>query len=211
MTLEEKHGYSSQAKQYSNHKYAVSILQTIFLIVILSLFVGTGAAKNLAVIVTGVFTPFFFAFAVYLGILYFVYFLVDFPLNFYQSFILEHRYFLTKQKITDWFKDQAKGGVVFFILSFISLSLFYYVMGHSPQYWWIVISLFWIFFSVVLAQIAPVVILPLFFKYKPFTDEGLKQRIMILAEKIGVNVCDVYEIDFSRKTLKANAAFQIGR
>jgi len=87
------------------------------------------------------------------------------------------------------------------------LSVFYFILKHQEAHWWVVISLFWIFFSLVLAKVAPVWIIPLFFKYKKLEDLRLRERIMNLAEKMNVKIMDCFEIDFSKKTLKANAAF----
>jgi len=51
------------------------------------------------------------------------------------------------------------------------------------------------------------VIIPLFFKYKKLSDDTLRERILRLADKMKVRILDVFEIDFSKKTQKANAAF----
>lgn len=50
-------------------------------------------------------------------------------------------------------------------------------------------------------------IIPLFFKYKKLSDEALRSRILGLAAKFNVKILDCFEIDLSKKTLKANAAF----
>jgi STE24 endopeptidase len=68
-------------------------------------------------------------------------------------------------------------------------------------------SVVWVFFSIILARLTPVLIIPLFFKYKPLTDAALRERIMSLAAHMRVKILDVFEIDFSKKTVKANAAF----
>jgi STE24 endopeptidase len=58
-----------------------------------------------------------------------------------------------------------------------------------------------------LAKLTPVLIIPLFFKYKILSDNTLRERIINLADKMKIKILDVFEIDFSKKTLKANAAF----
>jgi STE24 endopeptidase len=119
---------------------------------------------------------------------------------------LEHKFNLSKQKPKAWWIDQLKSGILSYMLSLILILSFYWVLGKFNQ-WWLVISVFWIVFSVVLAKLAPVLIIPLFFKYKKLEDESLRQRIFNLAAKMQVKLMDVFEIDFSKKTLKANAAF----
>jgi STE24 endopeptidase len=148
------------------------------------------------------------------------------PLSFYHSYVLERRFGLSAQKIKDWLKDQVKAGIIFYIIALILVGAFYYILRRFTNYWWLVISLFWIFFSLILAKVIPVVIIPLFFKYKRLSDENLRERIMHLADKMkvnpvrntkaknmknkisnGVKILEVFEIDLSSKTLKANAAF----
>jgi STE24 endopeptidase len=136
-----------------------------------------------------------------------LYYILLFPFNIYGSFILEHKFCLTKQKISDWFKDQLKAGILSYIISLIIFGAFYHILRHNPNSWWLVVSVFWITFSLILAKLTPVFIIPLFFKCKPLTDNSLRERIINLSQKMKVKILDVFEIDFSKKTLKANAAF----
>jgi STE24 endopeptidase len=196
-----------KAKQYSSIKYSLAIIDTVYLLALLFIFLGLGLSKGLAGIIWAKTANTYLAAPVYFLVCYLVYYLFSFPLNIYQSFILEHKFGLSNQKIGSWFLDQAKGLMVSFVIGIICLEAFYYIIRNCPQNWWLVISLFWIFFSLIMAKLAPVIILPLFFKYKKLSDEGLRERITNLAREMGVKILDVFEIDFSKKTLKANAAF----
>lgn len=189
-----------KAGRYSTIKYSLAIIDTIYLFVILCLFLFLGLSK-LVMAWTANFMP------LYILVIFLGYYILDFPLNFYRSYTLEHKFSLSRQKLGDWFMDQLKGGVVSYIIGLILIFAFYFVLRHSTEFWWLNISLFWIFFSLGLAKLAPVIIIPLFFKYKKLSDEILRNRIMGLAEKMNVKILDCFEIDFSKKTLKANAAF----
>jgi STE24 endopeptidase len=103
--------------------------------------------------------------------------------------------------------DQLKSGLISYVIGLILVYAFYFILRHNPQGWWVSISIFWILFSLIIAKLLPIIIIPLFFKYKRLADEGLRQRIINLAERMKVRILDVFEIDFSKKTLKANAAF----
>lgn len=141
-----------------------------------------------------------------------IYYILNLPLNFYSSYFLEHKFCLSRQKITDWTLDQIKSVILGYIISLIVVVAFYYTLAHYPNHWWLVISLFWIFFSLILAKLTPIIIIPLFFKYKKLSDGVLRNRIMNLAAKMKIKILDCFEIDFSKKTIKANAAFVgIGR
>ncbi|MGD0335525.1 MAG: M48 family metallopeptidase [Candidatus Omnitrophota bacterium] len=195
------------AKKYSSLKYTLDILETAYLLLIIFIFLLSGFSRNLAL---GLFK--FNANAYIITFLYVliasvVYYILSFPLSFYHSYILEHKFSLSNQNLRDWLSDQLKSGIISYIIGLILIYAFYYILKTFGNYWWVIISLFWIFFSLILAKLLPVVIIPLFFKYKKLTDDTLRERVIALAAKMKVKILDVFEIDFSKKTLKANAAF----
>lgn len=197
----------NKAKKYSNIKYSLTIAETLYSLILLFLFLSFGISKSFVSGISELVPLKVFILPVYLLALSVIYYFLDFPFNIYHSYILEHKFALTNQKIGDWFKDQLKGFLLSFVISIICLAAFYYILNNFTDNWWLIISLFWIFFSLILAKLMPVVIIPLFFKYKKLSDQELRQRIMNLASKMKVKILDVFEIDFSKKTLKANAAF----
>jgi STE24 endopeptidase len=184
---------------------------------LLLVFAGSGISKNLAQALLNFARNQYIILPLYLLIVSVIYYLLSLPLNLYSSYILEHKFCLSQQKIVDWFKDQIKAGIIYYVITVILIAAFYYILKHYIYTWWWVISLVWIFFSLILARLTPVVIIPLFFKYKKLSDDTLRERIMNLANRMkvnpaparrgGVKILDVFEIDLSKKTLKANAAF----
>ncbi|MBU2035139.1 MAG: M48 family metallopeptidase [Candidatus Omnitrophota bacterium] len=198
---------NDKSRVYSLIKYSLAIAELIFLLLILIIFQSSGSSRILANLLVGLIPQHFLAYPAYFFIIYLVYYLFNLPINFCQSFFIERQFGLSNQKISDWIKDQLKSWVISCLIIIISLEAFYYSLKLSPSYWWLIVSAFWIFFNLVLAKIAPVVIIPLFFKYKNISDDRLKQKILGLASRMKVKVLDVFEIDFSRKSLKGNAAF----
>lgn len=196
-----------KAKKYSLIKYTLAVIDAVYLLTLLFLFQLLGVSELLVKEVSGFVRPGFLILPAYLLILFILYYVLTFPLSFYSSFILEHRFCLTHQKFRSWFFDQIKAAGISYVISIVAFGAFYYVLRHYLQTWWILISLFWIFFSLILAKLVPVLIIPLFFKYNPLSDQVLRERIIKLAEKMKVKILDVFEIDFSKKTSKANAAF----
>ncbi len=194
------------AKSYSHRKYALSIIDIIYSITLLLIFLGSGFSLSLETFLKNINLSDYLLPAAFLLISSLLYYVLNLPLNFYASFTLEHKFNLTKQKAGAWWLDQLKSAILGYIISLILVLSFYWVLGKFIH-WWLVISVFWIFFSVVLARLTPILIIPLFFKYKKLDDEFLRQRIFNLAAKMRIKLLDVFEIDFSKKTLKANAAF----
>lgn len=198
---------AERARRYSSLKYALAIIQTLYSAGLLLLFAASGGSKSLALALERLLSYGYLVLPSYLLLFALGYSLANFPLDFYSSYILEHRFGLSRQKISDWLFDQGKGWLLQYLIGLILLSLFYYLAARYSRQWWWIVSFIWIFFNLFLAKLTPVLIIPLFFKYRRLSDEQLKERIINLAAKMGIKFLDVFEIDFSRKTLKANAAF----
>ena len=134
------------------------------------------------------------------------YFILTAPLSYYSGFVLPHKYEQSVQSFTDWLLDQLKGLAISAILGLIILEIIYWLLGAAPRSWWLWMGLVMLIFTVVLSNLAPVLIFPLFFKYKPLEDEELVNRLTRLADRAGARVRGVYSFDMSSKTVAANAA-----
>lgn len=207
MPLDPGNYSSDRAKNYSTVKYALRAIETAYLFIILLIFTGLGLSKSLQQVLFNFTTSRHVLVAAYLTIISLGYYLLMLPVNFYGSYTLEHRFSLSNQSLAGWICEQAKYVAVSYVICLIMAEVFYYLLDYNPSGWWISISLFWISFSLILARLTPIVILPLFFKYKQISDMALRDRIIKLADRAKIRIMGVFEIDFSSKTLKANAAF----
>jgi STE24 endopeptidase len=179
---------NDRIKRYARIKYSFAVINIVYLLFILALFQFSGLAvwlhSALSRILAGQFTLIFF----YCLVLFSLYSLLDFPLDYYRSYSIEHRFGLSQENFLHWLIDQFKQLLVGFIIFIILVEGFFHCLRHYPQNWWWMAGLFWIFFSLVLARIFPVLIIPLFFKYKKIQDEGLRQRILSLGNRMGVSI-----------------------
>lgn len=137
-----------------------------------------------------------------------LYFLINLPLGYYSGYVLPHRFGLSNQTLPGWLKDLAKGLLVGGILGLLVLELIYAVLRAAPVTWWLWAGLILLILNVVLAQLAPVLLFPIFYKFKPLGEDhaDLAERLIRLAEAAGTQVRGVYEFDMSRRTKAANAA-----
>jgi STE24 endopeptidase len=124
----------------------------------------------------------------------------------YYSFRLEHRFNLSNQKLRSWIWDEIKGFLVGLIMATIVVELVYFIIRQSPEHWWIITWALFIGLFILMAQIAPVVLFPIFYKFEPLDNEDLKQRLVRLGERAGTRVRGVYKWHLSEKSKKANAA-----
>jgi len=122
------------------------------------------------------------------------------------GFRLEHQFHLSNQKVGSWIFDEIKGWLVGLVIGTILAEIVYGLMRTSPEHWWIFAWIIFIGLYVFFAQVAPIVLFPLFYKFAPLQDEELKSRLMRLGEKAGTRIRGVYEWKLSEKSKKANAA-----
>ena len=135
-------------------------------------------------------------------------YLISLPVSYYSGFRLEHKYDLSNDTIWDWGKDQIKSLLISLIFMVpIILALFF--LGYSfPNLWWLYAGILLFIISGILSNISHLIILPLFYDLEELEDESLKDRLVEMCEKHGVNkLKKVVVVKASEKTEKANAGF----
>lgn len=136
------------------------------------------------------------------------YFLLDLPLSYYSGYVLPHQYDLSNQNLKGWLTDQVKSLLVGCVLGGLLLEMIYAVLRAAPQTWWLWAAGILLVFNVLLSNLAPVLLFPIFYKVKPLGEEhqDLVDRLKKLAEGAHTQVQGVYQFDMSRRTKQANAA-----
>jgi STE24 endopeptidase len=124
----------------------------------------------------------------------------------YYGFRVERRFQLSTQRVRSWLWDEAKGFLVELVLAGIVVELLYFMIRQSPQHWWLITWALFMVLFIVLAQLAPVILFPIFYKFEPLDNEDLRRRLIQLSEHAGTRVRGVYRWKLSEKSKKANAA-----
>ena len=128
------------------------------------------------------------------------------PFNYYSGYYLEHKYNLSTQSLFSWFKDRIKSFLLNIVFMVLLGEVLYLFFKFTQNTWWLWLSVIWVLFGIVLSNIFPVLILPLFYKYKPLENDELAKRLISLAERVNARILGVFELELSAKTKKANAA-----
>jgi STE24 endopeptidase len=131
---------------------------------------------------------------------------IEFPFAFYQGHLLEHHYGLSTQSAGHWLTDQGKGILVGIVLAVAGTSVVYAALRQFPEQWWWISAAAFAIAMIGLARLAPVVLLPIFYKFKPLDRPSLVDRLMTLATRARTDVVGVFEWVLSGHTRKANAA-----
>jgi len=193
-------------KSYAAARNRLALIEPLYLLLFLAIVQTTGLSEYMTHFSYGVSRNYYGAIAVYILVFSVIYYSAFFCFKLYGGFMLEHRFGLSNQTFAEWLKDEAKGGILSFVLFLVFAELLFFLITNTPGVWWLLMALGWIVIDIVLAKVFPVLILPLFFKYEKLNNAELKNRLMRLGRKCGVKVLDVFRLNLSAKTKKANAA-----
>jgi STE24 endopeptidase len=124
----------------------------------------------------------------------------------YYGFLLEGRFKLSTQRFNSWAGDELKGFLVGLVLGTVVVEVLYLTIRQWPQHWWMLAWALFMALFILLAQLAPIVLFPIFYKFEPLDNEDLRRRLVVLSERAGTRVRGVYRWKLSEKSKKANAA-----
>ena len=124
----------------------------------------------------------------------------------YYGFALERRFKLSTQRFQSWIWDEFKGFLLGLVLGTVVVEVLYFTLRQWPQHWWVLAWALFMGLFIILAQLAPVILFPIFYKFEPLDNEDLRRRLVVLSERAGTRVRGVYRWKLSEKSKKANAA-----
>ena len=133
--------------------------------------------------------------------------LIELPLSLYQTFRLEQRFGFNQMTPGLWLSDLLKSTLVAAIIGLPLAALILWLMGSTGPLWWLWAWGAWTAFNLLLMWIFPSFIAPLFNKFEPLADEGLKSRVTRLMERCGFAAKGLFVMDGSRRSAHANAYF----
>jgi STE24 endopeptidase len=196
-----------KSARYHRLRRRASIAGTLVGVVFLIAFVWSGSSAALrdyaASLVGASFIPTLVIYVVLLALLNEA---ISLAFAFYQGVTLERRYGLSTQTTARWWLDHLKAGLVALVFGLIAALIVCSLIRWQPDRWWVLAAVVFTVIMVGLVQLTPVLLLPLFYEFKPLEREALVRRLVALAERAGARVMGVFEWRLSDKTKKANAA-----
>jgi STE24 endopeptidase len=201
-----------RASRYHRLKRQASVIGLLWGVVLLVGVLATGASvwlRDAAEAAVGAVSPSWqpgVAILVYVALLSLLNECGSMPLAFYSGYLLERRYELSNETLRGWLRDHVKSFGVGLLLGGPAAGLVYWLIRLSPERWWLAAGFAFALLIVGLTNLTPVLLLPLFYSVKPLERDGLRTRLISLAERAGAQVLGAYEWGLASKTKKANAA-----
>jgi STE24 endopeptidase len=197
-----------QAKEYARIRRRLWLMDTIFSAVYAVLWLFLGWASALRDWLMTFTSNQWLLVALFVAIFGGIYSVINLPLGYYSGFVLPHRFGQSNQTLKDWIIDQIKGLAIGAPLGLLLLELLYLALRVTGGLWWLWAAVGMLIFTVLLSNLAPVLIAPLFNKYIPLGEEHkeLADRLLELARRANTKVRGVFKYDMSKRTKAANAA-----
>ena len=205
-----------KAKLYAISKSKAGLLSSIasFLFVIsLLVFNGYGFLDQLVYSDNfNLFEPFdmnssFAKSGVFFLILFILSSIISIPFSFYNTFVIEEKFGFNKTTKSTFFIDIIKSSILSILIGgfllFIALYLYDNLKDGFWLWLWIGLSLLMVFINMFYADI----IVPIFNKLTPLDNGGLRKKIENYSKEVGYLLKNIYVIDGSKRSTKANAFF----
>jgi len=129
------------------------------------------------------------------------------PFSWYSTFVIEEKYGFNKTTKKTFFLDKIKGWFMMIILGggILALIVWFYQFAGNDFWWyaWILVAVFSIFINMFYAKL----IVPLFNKQSPLEEGSLRTKIETYAKSVGFTLDNIFIIDGSKRSTKANAYF----
>lgn len=203
---------SDTAKTYNRIRLSLGLLSSVLTFLLLVALVTGGCSRDLAGWARSILPGTYGSLLLFVGAVALLQAAITLPLGFVLGFVVEHRYGLSTQSLGRWGWERLKGVLVSAPLAAAVVVALFLCMERFGSSWWAVLGLTLTVANLLLARVAPVLLLPIFYRVSPMEEGPLKARIATLCTRTGFRLEGIYRFNLSKNTRKANAAFTgIGR
>ena len=192
-----------QATEYAGKRRQLGFINFLFSTALIVVLILTPLSRDIASRLPGALPG---AAALYLAILMIVYDIVTLPISYWTGYRLPKDYGLLHQAFSGWVADHYKSLAIGIGFGALAIAGLFFLIAHSPGLWWLIAWGLLAVITLIITVLAPVVLIPLFYKTHPIEDGELKDRLIAVANSAGVKISGIYIIEFSEKTTLANAA-----
>jgi len=129
------------------------------------------------------------------------------PFDWYSQFRLEQRFGFNTTSQKTWWLDRLKGLLLGIVLGVPLLALILKIVEWTGAWWWLWAWGALFAFQMLMLVLAPVLILPLFNKFTPLPEGGLRDRLLSLARRTEFRAQSIQVMDGSKRSRHSNAFF----
>lgn len=196
-----------KSMEYEKEKYIFSKVSWIFSAVIIFIFVAFGFFGKIFDFIISLNFWEFISSLLFFWILFLAQNIFSLPFSYYYNFVIEKKFWFNKMDKKIFFTDFLKSLILWFIIWWIIISLIMFFYFFFKQYFWLLAWLFMTLFSIFMMMFYSNIIVPIFNKQTPLEDWPLREKIQDFAKKVWFELDNIFVIDWSKRSTKANAYF----
>jgi STE24 endopeptidase len=180
----------------------------VWLVLLLSSGAAASFARLLGLVASGLPTAYgrTIAVAVFALVAAIGYEVLVFPFVVYRSFVLERKYGLSSEPFAAWARDHLKAAALGTFVVVAAATAISASIAVTPRWWWALSTAIFAFAAVSVAVLAPIVLMPLFYRFSRLERETLRARLLTLSDRAGVRALGAFEWRLGERTRQANAA-----
>lgn len=133
--------------------------------------------------------------------------LVDLPLTIYRQFYVEEKFGFNRMSVRLFISDLLRNFLLGIVIGIPIILAVLWLMNSAGTHWWLWTWFLWVAFSLLMMVVAPTIIMPLYNRFTPLTDETLRARIEALLARCGFTSKGVFVMDGSKRSSHGNAYF----
>jgi STE24 endopeptidase len=199
-------------QDYERDKTGLGIVSSLFGNIVLVVFIFCGLLNFYNSWITSLHLPFLISGWLFFVLLSWAGEFIAVPFSLYRTFRIENAYGFNTMTLRLWGSDFLKSILLSTVLSSCVVLGGLWLVQWSPNFWWLLVWGFLFLFSIFIMYLSPYVIEPLFNKFTPVEDTALREKIVALTRKAGINASRILRVDASRRSRHTNAYFTgIGR
>lgn len=202
---DEKKYAQQQAYQRENHRFGL-LTSTFNFVLVLGMLLLFGFAWLNSVVQGWTASPVWAA-LLFFGILMMAAEVINLPFGWYDTFVIEEKYGFNQSSVRTFVFDKLKGWALTMVLGGALMALIVWLFGKAGPWFWVVAWAVLSGFSVFMAMFYSSLIVPLFNKQTPLGEGELRTAIEEFSGKVGFKIDNIFVIDGSRRSSKANAYF----
>lgn len=196
-----------KSQNYKKDKFKFGLVQSLFSVVLILVFLSLNGFEIVNDIAHHYAENSILVSLLFFGILFLASFLLSLPFDYYFTFTIEERYGFNTTSVLLFWKDKLKSIVLTVVLGgvILGLILMFYSYAGNDFWWytWILVALISILLNMFYAKI----FVPLFNKQTPLEEGELRSKIEKYASKMNFDLKNIFVIDGSKRSKKANAYF----
>ena len=196
-----------EARDYKKSRGKVSLISSIISTTLTIFFLSSGAYGFVSDYVREFNSSSFIHSAIFFLIFYFINLIITIPINYYSIFIIEEKFGFNKTTLRTFFMDVIKGSLMSLFIGGLLLAAAIFLYDYFTEDFWIWLWLGLSLFVVFMSMFYTTLIVPIFNKLSPLENGTLKDKIENYSKEIGYSLKNIFIIDGSRRSTKANAYF----